>query len=67
MKPLLQARVCIAGVMLLVSGVTFLQAAGLIGSPMTYSLFEFAKEKVEELVNVTDDQAVHVSSHTIQH
>ena len=39
----------------------WLQASGLIGSPMTYSLFEYAKEKAEELVNVTDSHPVPVS------
>lgn len=33
-----------------------MQAEGLIGSPMTYSLFEVAKEKAEEMiVDVCDD------------
>ena len=30
------------------------QAEVLIGSPMTYSLFEYAKENAEELVTVTE-------------
>lgn len=39
-------------------GVIVFQAEGLIGSPMTYSLFEVAKERAEELiVELPDDMA----------
>ena len=54
---IMQASTCIEGCLILL-----VQAEMLLGSPMTYSLMEYAKENAEELVTVTEsisDEQVH--------